>query len=145
MINLSEDKSFFRGSFYAGLRYAGIEDDCSWIPISPTLGEVRSLIGKYPQLVYHWESSVYLGNSPCLVMYETDTMNDNGLLEGHATFLSDSALFTGCNEDKHKFNVLAIISGWENLKPTGIVRIAWNRVKDRLKAIKRRINNLYTY
>jgi len=48
MINLYLENSCFRRAIFAGLRYSGIQDDCSWIPTATTGKFADEVIKRYP-------------------------------------------------------------------------------------------------
>lgn len=112
MISLSEDKSCLRRSVYAGLKYAGIDDDCGWIPPSPDNFWVQRIQNKYPQLEFYFNGEVKAGNRPAIIVYQTGEIGDNGKLNTHAVFASDTDPFS------YDFLVVGcVILGWEHLKP----------------------------
>lgn len=117
MIDLSEDKSCLKRSVYAGLKYAGIEDKCNWIPLNAKEEDLYLIIKRYPILRISGHYT-YSGKAvPLLVVYDTNISDEHGKIY-HAIFVSDSCPF---DDELGYFQVKCIISGWEELAEHPIV------------------------
>jgi hypothetical protein len=125
MISLSEDKSCLRRSVYAGLKYAGIEDKCNWLPLAAYEEELQRVVDRYPLLELKDKYSFAGEAVPLLVVYETSTIDEFGLSVYHAVFVSDSLPFS--NEEGH-FKVKHMILGWEKLAKHPL-KLRWFKYK----------------
>lgn len=128
MISLSDDRSCLRRSVYAGLKYAGIEDKCNWLPLAAYEEELQRVVDRYPLLELVNKYSFAGEAVPLLVVYETSTLDEFGLNVYHAVFVSDSLPFS--DEEGH-FKVKHMILGWERLAKNPI-KLRWFKYRGML-------------
>lgn len=103
-----------RRAVYTGLRYAGIVDNCEWIPANAAISDLDLIGDRYPKLnIYHSEEihdfriSLYV---PILIVYrEKVEGTEHGYM--HAIFASDVLPFS----KNDKYAIYGVIIGWEDL------------------------------
>lgn len=103
-----------RRAVYTGLRYAGVTDDCGWIPANARIADLDLIADRYPNLrAYHSEEihnfrvSLYV---PILIVYREKV---EGIEQGfmHAVFASDVLPFSKSD----RFAIYGVVVGWEDL------------------------------
>lgn len=114
-----KDNTCLRRAVYVGLRFAGIVDDCLWIPQSPTIEVLEEVIERYPLLTaygLHGCELATFGAVPALVVYKVvpAEFTVEGLPVSHAVFLSDVHPVTKMG---YRFDIDQVVLGWEILSP----------------------------
>lgn len=112
-LNYTEDMSCLRRAITAALRFAGRDDDTSWIPANATCDLLPEICDRYG---VHWigrngPETFDPGNRPVVAIYDAEAGETNGRPNHHAVFCSDLG---PCS----RWKLSHLLMGWERREDT---------------------------
>lgn len=107
--NDPDPNTCLRRALAAALRFAGLQDDCSWVPANAGYEALEEICSRYDLewLGKNGQQAATIGSRPVLVIYDMENAEDRR--SSHAVFASD---IHPCQ----KWTISHVLLGWEFLK-----------------------------